>query len=129
MTKTVKTIRSKCKSDDTSDSLTETIKTEITGVEGSKAKKAKTDAGSRILYTLMVTEDELPSTLTPPTLGASKFFSTEPKSKETLIIYPCCFCTFLDAHNTTPHGFSNATSSSDSFSSTDDGFFYDTAYF
>jgi hypothetical protein len=57
-TKTAKTTRNKRKSDDMGDSHAVLSETEIAGVKGSKAKKAKIDAGSKILYTMMVTGDE-----------------------------------------------------------------------
>ncbi|KAI4717523.1 hypothetical protein E4T48_06320 [Aureobasidium sp. EXF-10727] len=57
-TKTTKTTRNKRKSDDMGDSHAEISETELAGVKGNKAKKAKTDAGPKILYNMMVTGDE-----------------------------------------------------------------------
>lgn len=65
MMKIAKPARTKRNSDDTGDSHAEISETEIAGVKSSKAKKAKTDAGSKILYTMMVTGDELPSNSNP----------------------------------------------------------------
>ncbi|KAG9699005.1 hypothetical protein KCU95_g3078, partial [Aureobasidium melanogenum] len=52
------TTRNKRKSDDMGDSHAEISETEIAGVKGNKTKKAKTDAGPKVLYTMMVTGDE-----------------------------------------------------------------------